>query len=57
SAHDPILYPVAIIKDSIKDSQRQAAAQSFVELLISPEGQAILNGQGFQSVDQSVSPK
>ncbi len=57
SAHDPILYPVAIIKDSIKDSQRQAAAQSFVELLISPEGQAILNGQGFQSVDQSVKPK
>lgn len=47
NAHAPILYPIAIIKDG---NQKQAA-QAFVDLVTSPEGQSILQKYGFSSVD------
>lgn len=44
-AHDPILYPIAIVKDS----KRQDAAQKFIELVLSADGQKILAKYGFLS--------
>jgi molybdate transport system substrate-binding protein len=46
SMHDPILYPVAVIRDS----QHKTAARQFIDLLLSPEGQAILQKNGFLPV-------
>jgi molybdate transport system substrate-binding protein len=46
--HDPILYPIAVIKDS----QHAAAAKQFVDLVLSPEGQSILTKYGFLSVSR-----
>jgi molybdate transport system substrate-binding protein len=43
NSHAPILYPVAVVKSS---SQKQAA-QEFIELVLSPDGQAILQKYGF----------
>lgn len=43
---EPILYPVAIVKDS----RRAEAARSFVEFLVGDEGQAILTKHGFGGV-------
>lgn len=43
--HDPILYPIAIIKAS----QNAAAAQKLIDLIVSPEGQSILAKHGFVS--------
>ncbi len=45
-AHEPILYPIAVIKDS----KRKAAAQEFVDLILSAEGQKILQKYGFSAV-------
>jgi molybdate transport system substrate-binding protein len=45
--HDPILYPIAVIKDSHENQ----SARGFVELVISPEGQSILKKYGFLSVN------
>lgn len=42
-AHSPILYPIAVVKDS---PQRRAAAE-FIELVLSAEGQSILQKYGF----------
>ena len=44
-SHDPILYPIAIMKDS----KRKDAAQKFIELVLSSEGQKILAKYGFLS--------
>jgi molybdate transport system substrate-binding protein len=44
-SYNPILYPIAIIKDT---SQR-SSAQRFIDLTLSPEGQAILRKYGFLS--------
>jgi molybdate transport system substrate-binding protein len=44
--HDPILYPIAVVKDS----KQQEAARKFIELVLSPEGQAILVKHGFQAI-------
>ncbi len=41
--HEPILYPIAIIKDS----QQAAAAQQFVALVLGPDGQNVLTKYGF----------
>jgi molybdate transport system substrate-binding protein len=41
--HSPILYPIAVIKDS----QQKPAAQEFVDLVLSAEGQNILQKYGF----------
>ncbi|MGH9943810.1 MAG: molybdate ABC transporter substrate-binding protein [Pyrinomonadaceae bacterium] len=46
--HDPILYPIAVIRDS----RRQTAAREFVALLLSSEGQALLHRHGFLPVSQ-----
>lgn len=43
SLHSPILYPIAVIKDS----RHHAAAKQFVELVLSAEGQNILRKYGF----------
>jgi molybdate transport system substrate-binding protein len=43
--HSPILYPIAVLKDS----QQPEAARQFVNLVLSPEGQSILNKYGFLS--------
>lgn len=40
----PIVYPVAIVKDS----KQPALAQAFIDLLVSAEGQAVLARLGFQ---------
>jgi molybdate transport system substrate-binding protein len=45
-SHDPILYPMAVVKDS----QHAAAAQKFIDLVQSPEGQAVLVKYGFVSI-------
>jgi molybdate transport system substrate-binding protein len=45
-SHDPIVYPIAIIKDS----QRQEAAHKFLDLVLSSEGQSILVKHGFLSI-------
>lgn len=42
-AHDPILYPIAVIKDS----RQKASAREFSETVLSPEGQIILQKHGF----------
>ncbi|HEX8286690.1 MAG TPA: molybdate ABC transporter substrate-binding protein [Pyrinomonadaceae bacterium] len=42
-SHAPILYPIAIIKDS---AQKQSA-QDFINLVLSAEGQAVLQKYGF----------
>ena len=47
-AHDRIVYPIAMVKDS----QRAAAAQHFIDLVLSPDGQKILTKFGFVSVNQ-----
>ncbi len=43
--HDPILYPIAVIKDT----KNKRAASQFVDTVMSPEGQAILEKYGFRS--------
>lgn len=42
--HEPILYPIGVLKDS----RRQEAARTFIELLISAEGQIVLRRNGFE---------
>ena len=44
-SHDPIFYPIAIVKDS----KRKDAAQKFIDLVLSAEGQSILAKHGFVS--------
>jgi len=46
-AHDPILYPIAIVKES----QQREAAQKFIDLVLSSEGQSILAKYGFASIN------
>lgn len=46
ASHSPILYPIAIMKDS----QHKPAAQEFVNLLTSAEGQRILHQYGFAGI-------
>jgi molybdate transport system substrate-binding protein len=45
-SHDPIQYPIAVIKDS----KQQDAARKFIDLVLSPEGQAILVKHGFLTI-------
>jgi molybdate transport system substrate-binding protein len=45
-SHDPIKYPIAIVKDS----KRRDTAQKFIDLVLSSEGQAILVKHGFLTV-------
>jgi molybdate transport system substrate-binding protein len=45
-SHDPILYPIAVMKDS----QKQEAAQKFIDLVLSPAGQSILAKHGFVGI-------
>lgn len=46
SLHNPILYPIAIVRDS----RRQGAARGFIELVMGAEGQSILRRNGFEDV-------
>jgi molybdate transport system substrate-binding protein len=46
TTHDAILYPIAVVKDS----QHAEAALGFIALVLSPEGQAVLQKYGFISV-------
>jgi molybdate transport system substrate-binding protein len=45
-AHDPILYPIAVVKES----ERANAARKFIDLVLSQEGQDILKKYGFVSI-------
>jgi molybdate transport system substrate-binding protein len=45
-SHDPILYPIAVVKDS----KQQEAARKFIDLVLSSEGQAILVKHGFLAI-------
>lgn len=47
-SHDPILYPIAIVKDS----RQRELAQKFIELVLSPEGQNILVKRGFMAISK-----
>ena len=42
-SHDPILYPIAVVKES----KQQESAQKFIDLVLSSEGQSILAKHGF----------
>ena len=44
--HDPILYPIA----AMRDSRQPGAAKNFIDLVLSPPGQAILKKNGFLPV-------
>lgn len=46
NAHAPILYPIAVVKDS----KNKPVAREFVELVLSAEGQGILQKYGFTAV-------
>jgi len=46
--HDPISYPIA----QIKDSRQPAAAQKFIDLVLSAEGQKILAKYGFVPIQK-----
>ncbi|MEJ7617765.1 MAG: molybdate ABC transporter substrate-binding protein [Pyrinomonadaceae bacterium] len=43
--HEPILYPIGVLKDS----RRQAAGRTFLELVMSAEGQSVLRRNGFEA--------
>lgn len=45
-SHDPILYPIAIVKES----KQPDAARKFIDFVLSSEGQSILAKQGFIAV-------
>ena len=45
-SHDPILYPIAIVKES----KQQEVARKFIDLVLSAEGQAILTKHGFIAI-------
>src|SRR5699024_4232308 len=44
-SHNPILYPIAVIKQT----EYKTAAKQFMELVLSKEGQNILQKYGFNS--------
>lgn len=44
--HQPILYPIVVLKDAV----HKQAAQEFVNLVFSPEGQEVLEFYGFTAV-------
>lgn len=48
NAHAPILYPIAIVKDS----QQKQSAQDFINLVLSDEGKAILQKFEFASATE-----
>ena len=45
-SHKPVVYPLALIKGAAND----AVAREFVALVLSPEGQAVLQKYGFKPV-------
>lgn len=45
--HDPILYPIALIKDG----KQKQSAKEFLDLILSAEGQKILQKYGFSNVN------
>jgi len=45
-SHDAILYPIAVLKES----HQQEAAQKFIDLVLSAEGQRILAKHGFVAI-------
>jgi molybdate transport system substrate-binding protein len=45
-SHDPILYPIAVVKES----QQKEAAQKFIDLVVSADGQSILTKHGFVAI-------
>lgn len=45
-SHDPILYPIA----AVKNSKQQDAARKLIDLVLSSEGQAILVKHGFLTI-------
>jgi molybdate transport system substrate-binding protein len=48
NSHDPIVYPLAVIKNS----QNQSAAHEFMAFLRSPESRAIFERHGFRMAQQ-----
>lgn len=49
-SHNPILYPIAVVKES----HPQDAAGSFIDLVISSEGQGILTKHGFVAIKREA---
>lgn len=48
NAHAPVLYPIAVVRDS----PQKASAQAFVDLVLSREGQEILRRYGFAAAEK-----
>jgi molybdate transport system substrate-binding protein len=46
ASHKPVIYPIAVVKGTKDD----ASAKAFISLVMSPEGQKILQKYGFKSV-------
>lgn len=46
-SHDPIWYPIAVVQES----RQRGAAQKFVDLVVSSDGQNILTKYGFMGVE------
>jgi molybdate transport system substrate-binding protein len=49
-SHDPILYPVAVLRDS----KNKAAARAFVEFLQGPDARAVFQKYGFTAAEKSA---
>jgi molybdate transport system substrate-binding protein len=49
-SHDPILYPVAVLRDS----KNKPAARAFVEFLQGPDARAVFQKYGFTSAEKSA---
>jgi molybdate transport system substrate-binding protein len=49
-SHDPILYPVAVLRDS----KNKAAARAFVEFLQGSDARAVFQKYGFTSAEKSA---
>lgn len=46
ASHKPVIYPIAVVKDT----KSATLAKAFIALVLSPEGQKILQNYGFKSV-------
>jgi molybdate transport system substrate-binding protein len=46
NSHQPIIYPIA----AMKDTKAEVLARDFIQMVLSPQGQKILNEYGFQRV-------
>ena len=46
ASHKPVIYPIAVVKGA----KNEALAKAFISMVLSPEGQKILQKYGFKTV-------